>query len=118
MLVYDSMESCQMLHKISADDTKGGEHVTWIGGATFDAAITFNSSVEIIAGQAMTVKSGYTVTTFRDKVLEYHEVFQRASDGKIFRVTSDGDDRRTMEVASFQLAQVDAEEYNPVGVVL
>ena len=104
-----------MLHKITVDDDVGSERTEWVTGASFQATATYNSSVEIIAGQAMTVKAGYTITTYKNKVLEYHEVIQRDRDGKIFRVTSDGDDRATPEAASFDLRQVDAEEYNPVG---
>ena len=57
------------------------------------------------------VTSLYTVTVPKRVKLEYHDVFKRLSDGKIFRVTSDGDDKITPERASFQFAQVSAEEY-------
>jgi hypothetical protein len=40
-------------------------------------------------------------------------VFKRLRDGKIFRVTSDGDDVVTPESASFHFAQVTAEEWIP-----
>lgn len=114
-LYADAFEPCQMLHKVTSDDVLGGDKTVWVTGATFDAAIVFNTSVEQIAGKSMVVKSGYTVTTHIDKVLEYHEVFRRLRDGKIFRVTSDGDDRFTPEAATFELRQVDAEEYTPAG---
>ena len=65
--------------------------------------------------QAQKVSSLYTVTTARSKVLEYHEVFRRLRDGKIFRVTSDGDDKYTPRAAGLDMRQVTAEEYEPVG---
>ena len=43
--------------------------------------------------------------------LEYHDVFRRLSDGKIFRVTSDGDDVQTPKSATFQFSRVTAEEW-------
>jgi hypothetical protein len=57
------------------------------------------------------VTSLYTVTTSRAIVLEYHDVFRRESDGKIFRVTSDGDDLYTPKSAGLDMRQVTAEEW-------
>ena len=42
--------------------------------------------------------------------LEYHDVFRRVRDGKIFRVTSDGDDKFTPASTSLDMRQVTAEE--------
>jgi hypothetical protein len=46
-------------------------------------------------------------------VLQYHDVFRRLSDGKIFRVTSDGDDKFTPDTATLNMRQVTAEEWEP-----
>jgi hypothetical protein len=101
-----------MMHKISADDGYGGEEtIRWVDGAHFDAAIVFDSSIEARTGQAQGVTSLYTVTTKKGKVLEYHEVFRRIEDGKIFRVTSDGDDKYTPNSAGLNMRQVTAEEF-------
>lgn len=98
------------------DDVLGGDRQTWVSGATFDAAIVPDSSVEVRVGEAMVVSNTYTVTTFREKVLEYHEVFRRVSDGKIFRVTTgDAADRKTPESTELDMRQVNAEEYSPAG---
>jgi hypothetical protein len=43
--------------------------------------------------------------------LEYHEVFRRLDDGKVFRVTSDGDDKFTPASAGLNMRQVTAEEF-------
>jgi hypothetical protein len=51
------------------------------------------------------------VTTRKTKLLEYHDVFRRESDSKIFRVTSDGDDKHTPESAGLNMRQVTAEEF-------
>jgi hypothetical protein len=53
----------------------------------------------------------YTVTTEKNINLQYHDVFRRASDGKVFRVTSDGDDKKTPASASLNMRQVSAEEW-------
>lgn len=115
-LLSDAMEKCVMMHKTSRDDPYGGDDIiSWQDGATFNAAIVFNASMEARIAQAQNVTSLYTVTTARSKVLEYHEVFRRLRDGKIFRVTSDGDDKYTPRSAGLDMRQVTAEEYVPVG---
>lgn len=115
-LLSDALERCVMMHKTSRDDPYGGDAIiSWQDGATFNAAIVFNASMEARIGQAQGVSSLYTVTTARSKVLEYHEIFRRLRDGKIFRVTSDGDDVYTPRAAGLDMRQVTAEEYFPVG---
>lgn len=104
-----------MINKAVVDDGYGGERTTWTLGATFQAAITFDSSVEAKIAQAQGVTSLYTVTTPRAKVLQYHDVFKRLSDGKVFRVTSDGDDRFTPSSTSLDMRQVSAEEFTLTG---
>lgn len=110
-LLADAFETCTMLHKTTQDDGYGGEVTAWVDGATFQAAITFDSSMEARVAQSQGVKSLYTVTTKRSKVLEYHEVFRRDRDGKLFRVTSDGDDKSTPDSATLDMRQVTAEEW-------
>ena len=43
--------------------------------------------------------------------LDFHDVFRRERDKKIFRVTSDGTDKATPPTATFQISQVSAEEW-------
>ena len=114
-LLSDAMTSCRMVNKAVVDDGYGGETTTWTLGATFQAAITFDSSIEAKIAEAQGVTSLYTVTTPRTKVLSYHDVFKRLSDGKIFRVTSDGDDRFTPQRTALDMRQVSAEEFTPTG---
>ena len=110
-LLSDAMTSCTMLHKITEDDGYGGETASWVDGAHFDAAIVFDSSMQARTAMAAGVTSLYTVTTRKTKLLEYHDVFRRESDKKIFRVTSDGDDKHTPDSASLNMRQVTAEEW-------
>lgn len=114
-LLSDAMETCAMLNKAVVDDGYGGEKTVWMDGATFSAAITFDTSIEARIGEAQGVYSRYTVTTARAKTLEYHDVFRRIRDNKIFRVTSDGDDVYTPKSAGLDMRQVTAEEFVPVG---
>lgn len=110
-LLTDEFEKCVMLHKVTKDDGYGGEITSWQDGATFDAAIVFDNSLEARTAQSQGVTNIYTVTTRKEKTLEYHEVFRRSSDGKTFRVTSDGDDKKTPASAGLNMRQVSAEEW-------
>lgn len=105
-----------MLDKTTETDGRGGFVTSWQEGAQFNAAIVFDSSMQAKIGEAQGVTALYTITTNKGVNLQYHDVFRRASDGKIFRVTSDGDDKHTPESAGLNMRQVSAEEFTlPTG---
>ena len=110
-LLSEAMEKCVYLNKQVTPDGYGGYDTTWADGAEFDAAIVFDTSIEARRAEAQGVSSVYTVTTSKALTLEYHDVFRRISDGKIFRVTSDGDDKYTPQSATLNMRQVTAEEF-------
>lgn len=110
-LLDDSFETCVMIDKTTAPDGYGGSNVVWKEGASFKCAITFDTSIQARSAEQEGVTSLYTVTTRRNMTLEYHDVFKRKRDGKIFRVTSDGDDKYTPPSATLDMKQVTAEEY-------
>lgn len=114
-LLSEAFEKCVMMHKVTQDDGYGGEITTWQDGASFEAAITFDTSMAARTAGAQGVTSMYTVTTRKNKVLEFHEVFRRTSDGKVFRATSDGDDKYTPSSATLNMRQVTAEEFLPTN---
>lgn len=111
-LLDEAMENCIMLDKSTISDGYGGYDTVWSEGAPFEAAIVFNSSIEARRAEKEGVTSLYTVLTKKAMVLEYHDVFKRLHDGKIFRVTSDGDDEFTPNSASLNLRRVSAEEWS------
>lgn len=100
-----------MLDKRTISDGYGGYTTEWVEGASFDGAITLDSSIEARIGEKQGVTALYTVTTSKALNLQYHDVFKRLSDNKIFRVTSDGDDKHTPKSANLNMRQVSAEEY-------
>lgn len=110
-LLDDFMDTCVMLDKTTAADGYGGYITTWTDGAEFQAAITLDTSIDARVAEKAGVKSLYTVTTAKVLVLEFHDVFRRKRDGKIFRVTSDGDDKATPKSAGLDMRQVTAEEW-------
>lgn len=111
-LLSDAMESCTMLTKTVQKDGYGGYITTWAEGAEFDAAIVFDTSIQARQAEVQGVSSRYTVTTSKAMHLEYHDVFRRNSDRKIFRVTSDGDDKYAPKASTLDMRQVTAEEWN------
>lgn len=112
MSLLDVMTTrCQMLDKTTVDDGMGGYTKQWVNGATFDAAISLDDSVQAQTAMAAGVTGVYTVTTKRAINLQFHDVFKRLSDNKIFRVTTDGDDKKTPPTAGLDMRSVRAEEW-------
>ena len=113
-LLTQAMEDVVMLEKKRVPDGEGGFTTKWADGVQFKAAINFDSSMEARTAEKAGVTSIYTVTVPTNAKLEYHDCIKRLRDGKVFRITSDGDDKITPPSASFQFIQVTAEEYVPV----
>lgn len=110
-LFEDFKTECVLMEKTRTPDGEGGSITEWVEGTPFMAAVVFNNSLEARVAEKQGVTNLYTVTTDKNTSLEYHDVFKRVSDGKIFRVTSDGDDAKTPDVATFAFSQVSAEEW-------
>lgn len=111
-LLSEAMENCIMLDKrTSSDGGYGGYSTSWVEGAEFQAAVVLDSSMEARIAEKQGVTALYTITTEKNINLQYHDVFKRLEDGKIFRVTSDGDDKHTPNSASLNMRQVSAEEW-------
>ena len=110
-LLNQAMTDVVLMDKRRKPDGEGGFITDWIESVIFQAAITFDTSMESRIGEKQGVTSRYTVTTNKSAKLDYHDVIKRLSDGKVFRITSDGDDKQTPKSASFQFLQVTAEEW-------
>lgn len=110
-LIDDFKSPCVMLDKHTVSDGEGGFYAEWTEGAKFTPAITLNTSITAKIAEKQGVTGLYTVTTPRNVTLEYHDVFKRLYDEKIFRVTSDGDDKFSPKSASLDMRQVSAEEW-------
>lgn len=111
-LLKQAMEDVVMLEKTRKEDGEGGFITTWHEGAMFKAAITYDTSMSARIAEKQGVTSTYTITTSKSARLEFHDVLKRLSDNKIFRVTSDGDDKFTPESSSLNMRQVTAEEWS------
>lgn len=110
-LLDDYMENCVMIDKTSVSDGRGGFDYAFVEGAEFQAAITIDNSIQAKIAEQQGVTGIYSVTTQKSINLQYHDIFRRSSDSKVFRVTSDGDDKKTPPSATLNMRQVSAEEY-------
>lgn len=110
-LLSEAMETFVMIDKTTGPDGYGGIDIRWTDGASFIATATFDTSMEARIADQQGVTSLYTITTEKNINLQYHDVLRRVSDGKIFRVTSDGDDKKTPNSAKLNMRQVTAEEW-------
>lgn len=110
-LLEEYMQKCVMVDKRTTSDGIGGYNTSWVDGAEFMAAIVLDSSLEAKIAEKQGVTGLYTITTEKVMNLQYHDVFRRVEDGKIFRVTSKGDDKKTPESATINMRQVSAEEW-------
>lgn len=111
-LLDAAMETFAMMDKTTVPDGYGGFRAVYSQGAEFQAAATFDTSVEARVAGVQGVTSLYTITTTKAINLQYHDVIKRLSDNKIFRITSDGDDKKTPAPATLNMRQVTAEEWS------
>lgn len=110
-LLDEMMGKCILMNKIHEADGYGGTKTTWTDGPEINAAIVLNSSMESRIAEKQGVTALYTITTNKAVNLQYHDVLKRLEDGKIFRVTSDGDDNKTPKSATLNMRNVTAEEW-------
>ena len=110
-LMNDFVEDCTLIEKTRIPDGEGGWTTGWVDGMDFQAAITYDTTLNARVAESEGMKATYTVTTEKTMPLDFHDVFRRKRDGQIFRVTSQGDDKKTPRSATFQVSQVAAEEW-------
>ena len=110
-LLDDAMETCVIMDKSTESDGYGGYRTVYSEGAEFQAAIVFDTSIQARVAEKQGVTSLYTVTTSKALVLQYHDIFKRMRDNKVFRITSDGDYKFTPASSTLDMRQVTAEEF-------
>ena len=102
---------CVMLNFTAQPDGAGGFRKAWREGMTFYPAIVEKTQTEPENGEKKQAKAFYEIYVPRYTQIKYHDVFRRLSDGRVFRVTSNPDDKRTPLCATFSFAVVTAEEW-------
>lgn len=110
-LYEDAMKQFVFLDKRRVSDNKGGFFTEWHEGAEISAAVAFDNSMQAKTAQQQGVSSVYTIYTKKSVEFEYHDVIKRLEDGKIFRITSNGKDKKTPKSATLNMLAVSAEEW-------
>lgn len=116
-LIDDWKEACVLVEKKRVSDGEGGFIDAWADTVPFMASIVLDNSTQAVIAERQGMTKIYRVTTDKNAILVYHDVFRRVSDGEIFRVTSDGNDVQTpANSAITPFSQVTAERWDlPVG---
>lgn len=109
-LLSDAMTECVYMNETSIPDGRGGSITTWVPGASFMAGFELQNSLNEAVAQAQGVVGIYRVTTPRNVRLEYHRVFKRVSDNRLFRVESK-DDASTPTSTGLDMRIVRADEW-------
>lgn len=110
MTLIDAFKTtCTLLEKTRVPDGEGGWTKAWADGASFQAAIVLDSTINARVAEHDGMKGVYTVTTDPNAILDFHDAFRRENDGKTFRVTKVNDS--TPSVATFSFNQYQAEEW-------
>lgn len=111
MLVKEAMEKSYIIDKTTVPDGYGGVKTSYVQGAEIQVAYSFNTSTEARIASQQGINNRYTLYTSRSVILRFPDIVKRDSDGKYFRITSDGDDKRTPNSAGLDLRAVEAEEW-------
>ena len=111
MLWESELEEAIIIEKTFLPDGRGGVIPSYVDGLTIMVAFSFNTSDQMRIAEASEAVSRYTITTRQNINLQYHDVLRRVRDGKVFRITSDGDDNKSPAVSSLGMRQVEAEEW-------
>ena len=112
-LLENAYETFTILNKSIVDDGYGGVTTEWTDGATIQGAMVFDNSAQMKTAMAAGYTSAYTLTVKKHIELDFHTVIRRESDGVIFRLTSNSDDKKTPESAGLNMRQYSAEEWKP-----
>jgi hypothetical protein len=110
-LLDNAYEDFTIINKSIVDDGYGGTTTVWTDGATIKGVMVFDNSTQMKVAQAMGVTSAYTFTVQKSVALDFHTVLRRESDAKVFRLTSNSDDKKTPEEAGLNMRQYSAEEW-------
>lgn len=110
-LLTEAATDFAIMERTENSDGEGGYEEIWSESGNIKCAVSFDTSIQSRIAAQSGVTSRYTITTDRDVVLKHHDVIKRLTDGKVFRITSDGDDKYTPISATLNMRQVTAEEW-------
>ena len=106
-------DTFRMLDRVSLTPTEPlGPVVTWEPGIEFKCLLTLDTSMKARIAEQANVTALFYGLVEKDVPITFDSVFERISDGAVFRVTSKPEDKGTPAIASFSLKAFTAERYN------
>lgn len=103
-------ERCVLLDEVTQSDGRGGYISIWNEGAEFEAAFSFDDSVQARQAEIQGVKGRWTILLPKGLRIDYHKAFRRLSDGQVFRCVS-RDEQKTPENSAINRRAIKAEEW-------
>lgn len=110
-LLESAYEDFLLYSKITIPDGYGGVKTTWTPNVTIKGAVIMDTSTEARIAKQMGSTEIYTLIVHKDLMLDYHDVIKRVSDGQVFRLTSDTDDKKTPASATLNMREYTMEEW-------
>lgn len=109
-LLQEALKECVYINTAIVPDGRGSSITTYTEGSPFFAAFELQNSLNEAVAMAQGVKGIYRVTVSRDVRLEFHQIFKRLEDNKLFRVESK-DDSNTPKSTALDMRVVRADEW-------
>ena len=110
-MLDDYRYTCVLLEYVRVPDGLGGSVMSWTDGMEFDVAFELDASPEEIVAEKQGLSRTYKAYVHKNMSLKYHDVFRRKEDDKIFRVTKDGDDKKTPHTSALDARCLELERW-------
>lgn len=102
---------CVIMEKTREPDGAGGYITTWKEGAEFNNYMALDTSMEARIAEKQGVTSLYSALVKKSLPIEYGDVFKDKTNGQVYRVTSNPDEKQAPKSASFDLKYFTAEKW-------
>lgn len=110
-LMNCGIEPCVLYTKQVSGDGQGGYVTEWVDSVQFDCWFELDTSTTGAIAEKQGVTSLYTIYVRKDIPISPLDAFRRLSDGAVFRVTSDGTDKKTPAISAINGRQFKAERW-------
>lgn len=108
-LLDDFAQDCVIMEKKRVPDGEGGSITTWEEGIVFKNYQALDTSMEARIAEKQGVTSVYSALVDKSVPIEYGDYFKSLTTGKIYRVTSNPEEKQAPKSASFSLKYFTAE---------
>ena len=117
MSIFDSAmldsfkHQCVLMERRRVPDGQGGSTTVWTDGMEFTMIFSEDTTTQALIAEQQGFTSTYHAAVSKTMEIKFHDVVRRLSDGKIFRVTKDGDDDRTPSTSPMDMKHLVLERW-------